>query len=343
MHIWIDIVAPSDVHFFSSLIRHIPNQNFNITIRNKMENIDLADLYKLNYVTVGNDHPNNYLKYLNVVSRTSNLFLNLPKFDVSMCFQNGMCSLVSKLRNAKCIMFDDNDYRVALHKSLALDLFIKAQDLADYYIVPKACYDRFDSYLSNTKLYAFDGYKEDIYISSYSANKYFVSNLPFSSYVIIRPEALDAVYVNAKSIVPQIIELLLKENINIILLPRFDRKYYLAKYQDERIFIPPKALNGLDLIYHSSAVLTGSGTLAREAACMCKPSVSFFPGHELLSVDQQLVNEGKMFHSRDPVEIAEFVLSHVSINKFPNLERSIRVRDEVIGIINKITDRCIKY
>ena len=63
------------------------------------------------------------------------------------------------------------------------------------------------------------------------------------------------------------------------------------------IFIPVKPMNGLDLCYHAEAVLTGSGTLAREAACLGVPAVSFYPS-SLLAVDKSLIDKGWVFHSR---------------------------------------------
>ena len=48
--------------------------------------------------------------------------------------------------------------------------------------------------------------------------------------------------------------------------------------------------------------------MAREAALMGVPSVSFFPNTRMLSVDQNLVDEGKMFHSFSPGEIVEYLI-----------------------------------
>ena len=106
--------------------------------------------------------------------------------------------------------------------------------------------------------------------------------------------------------------------------------------------IPKKALNGLDLCWYSDAVLTGSGTFAREAACMGTPAVSFFPGKRLLSVDQELINEGKIFHSRDVDEIMEYISSQPKKNKKPNLEQSKKVKKEVVDITKEIIEKHVK-
>ena len=111
------------------------------------------------------------------------------------------------------------------------------------------------------------------------------------------------------------------------------------KYPEKKnISIQREPLNGLDLIYHSNAVLTGSGTMAREAACMGRTAVSFFPNNSLLSVDKQLVEEGKIYHSRDPKEILEYVLSNYTKKETLCLERSKKVKKEVITIINSLIE-----
>ena len=65
-------------------------------------------------------------------------------------------------------------------------------------------------------------------------------------------------------------------------------------------------MNGLDLCYHAEAVLTGSGTLAREAACLGVPAVSFYPS-SLLAVDKSLIDKGWVFHSRQIFKIYDYV------------------------------------
>ena len=53
--------------------------------------------------------------------------------------------------------------------------------------------------------------------------------------------------------------------------------------------------------------ITRSGTIAREATRMGKSAVSFYPD-KLLKADKYLVNNGRMFHSRNVSEIVEFVV-----------------------------------
>jgi len=129
-----------------------------------------------------------------------------------------------------------------------------------------------------------------------------------------------------------------KENINIVYLPRgSEDKKFAGGY--ENVYSPPSALNGLDLSYHARATLTGSGTMAREAAVLGTSAVSFFPDEKLLCVDQDLVNRKKILHSRDPEEIVDYVISNWNKKKKPEFEKAKKVKKEVIGIINKIIEK----
>lgn len=335
--IWIDIITPAHAHFFNSLIQGLDEYNIYISARKKAETLDLLNQYNVRYEIIGKDYQTEYLKYLGILSRTISLFFRIPKFDVSLGFQNGMCSFISKLRMRKNIIFDDNDYRIS-KKSISLDLFVEFQKMADYYVVPEVCYENFEKIISKEKLFSYHGYKEDVYIATYQPNKEFFKKIPFKSYIVLRPEALDAVYVKAVSIIPQLIKAFTKENINIVFIPRENKTDYAKKYGNSNVFIPLQGLNGLDLCFFSNAVLTGSGTIAREAACMGKTAVTFFPGDSLLSVDRQLVNEGKLFHSRDPDEIVNYVLSNYEKRSVTNLERSKNVKKEVLTKIKRCID-----
>lgn len=334
-NVWVDIITPAHAHFLNSLIQGLDEYNIYISARKKAETLDLINYYHLKYKIIGRDYENEYLKYLGILSRIISLFFRTPKFDVSICFQNGMCSLTSKLRMKKNIIFDDNDYRIA-KKSISLDLFMVLQKMASYYVVPEACYENFKKIISKEKLLYYHGYKEDVYIAKYHPNKDILKEIPFKNYVVLRPEALDAIYVNAESIIPQLIKALTKENINIIFIPRENKADYAKKYIDSNVFVPHQGLNGLDLGYYADAILTGSGTLAREAACMGKTAISFFPSDTLLSVDQKMVDEGKILHSRDVEEIINYVLSKNNKNIETSFEKCIKVRKEVINVVRNI-------
>ena len=335
MNIWVDIINPSHALFFNSLMKEFDSEEIIYSVRDRAETIDLVNLFNLEGLIIGRDYRSKMKKSFNMIYRTLDLYFNIKKFDYAFSFENGMSILVSKLKKKKSILFCDNDLKFIQKKSSFQDLETKFKSLADTIIIPKACYEVFRENIQTEKLITFDGYKEDIYLADYKPDPNFMDQIPYDNYVVVRPEALGSFYIKEhKSIIKDILKLFLKEHVNIIYLPREKEDVLYTKNLD--LYIPEKGLNGLDLCYHSDGVLTGSGTMAREAACMNKTAVSFFPSNKMLSVDEKLMLEGKMFHSRDPEKILKYVLSKNKKYGEMDLERCKIVRDEIVKIIKDI-------
>lgn len=343
MKIWIDMLNTSHPFFFKSLMQdfHQDHQIY-VTARDRSETIALARHLDMRPKMVGGDFSNRAIKTFNHALRTIELFFRVPKFDVALAFGGSMSVVVSKARFKPSIVFNDNDLIFA-QRTFAGSLETKVMARADYIVVPSAfpIQALVKEGAKRENIYQFDGYKEDVYIADYKPGPDFLQNLPFSEFVVLRPEALFATYVKeAKSIVPMLVRALASKGTNVVYLPRIkgDLKY-VEGLQNTNVFIPQQPLNGLDLCWHADAVLTGSGTLAREAACLGTTAVSFFP-ERLLAVDQQLANEGKMFHSRNVAEIVEYVVAQSKSKKGRklSLERSKKVKQEVVSIISEILE-----
>ena len=160
--------------------------------------------------------------------------------------------------------------------------------------------------------------------------------MPFKEYAVLRSESLSSYYVDKKTtIIPNLLKKFNKENINVLYLPRGkeDRRYIKGF---ENIYIPPQPLNGLDLSYYANATLTGSGTMAREAAVLGTPAVNFFPNKNILSVDQDLINKKKIFYSRDESEIIDYIINNWRKKENPEFNKAKIVKRNVIGIIEEI-------
>jgi uncharacterized protein len=265
-------------------------------------------------------------KLLAFADREVKLLLKIPCFDISIS-SNYEAPQISWLRQKTSIVFEDNDISPNwLYSKFASFILcpeaINKQKMLSMGVDPK-------------KLITYPGYKEDIYIAGYKFNPDFLRKIPFTDFVTVRPENLYATYVTKKavSIVPELINKLSDKNFNILYLPRYQQDLaYITKQKN--IFIPDSPLNGLDVCFYSKAVLTGAGTFSREASLMGKPAVSFFAGTTLLSVDKQLIKEGKVFFSRNADEIVEFISSVESVPS--NLNRSVEVQKEVFNKIDQL-------
>jgi predicted glycosyltransferase len=343
MKIWIDLINSSHPYFFKALMDEL-RQDYQIyvTARERAETVVLARRLNILPKIVGRDYNNRTIKALNHAFRTFELFLRVPKFDVALAFGGSMSVAVAKARFKPSIIFNDNDL-IFFQRTFAGSLETKVIAKAKYIIMPLAC--PMDGVIKEgakkENIYQYDGYKEDVYIANYEPDPDFTSKLPFGKFVVLRPEALFAAYVTeTRSIVPQLVKALVENNTNVVYLPRVkeDLTYIEEVKNNSSVFTPCQALDGLDLCWYADVVLTGSGTFAREAACLGTPAVSFFP-ERLLAVDQQLVKEGKILHSRNVDGILEYVMSQSKSDKTLNLERSKKVKQQVVYILSEILKR----
>jgi Uncharacterized protein conserved in archaea len=333
--IWVDIANPSHALFFNSLLGDLSNHQINITIRDRAETVDLCKSFGIKGRVVGANYNHPLKKSLSMVSRTLNLAVSVPNFDVAISFENAILEAVSRIRRKPSILFCDNDLKFSQKKSFLQDFESKVKCFADYVIIPQVCFNNFSRMFDEDNLITYDGCKEDIYIADYVPDPDFLKKIPFKSFVVVRPEALASFYVKEnKSIVHDLLKSFEKENINVIYLPR--EKEDIKYAEGCRFYKPEKAFNGLDLCYYADAVLTGSGTLAREAACIGTTSVSFFPSSKLLSVDQKFVDEGKVLHSRDIDEIIDYTIKKATNSKDHSLNHCKNVKKDVVKHLNTL-------
>ncbi|MGB2726929.1 MAG: DUF354 domain-containing protein [Halobacteriota archaeon] len=343
--IWIDYMAPCDVFFFKSLLKERMNERkyeFYSTARIHAETADLLKDNGIEAELIGkHDVSSSASQICSFIERNFKLALHLPKFDVSLSLANIYGIIVSKLRLRPSISIIDNDL-IEYERTLMEKIAAKVHARADWIIAPAAYpVDLTISKGANPeKVFTFNGYKEDIYIADYEPDPNFLKKIPFEDFVVIRPEALYSTYVHeGVSMTGALLDKFSKENTNVIYLPRErqDLEYLRSVKDRSKIWMPPKPLNGLDLVFHSKAILTGSGTFAREAACMGKTAISFFPD-KLLAVDKRLVEEGGMFHSRDVDVIVEYVLSRFNTTAAPTFEKSKKAKTEFLKILLEILE-----
>lgn len=333
MKIWFDITNTPQVHFLLAIQKGLQIRGFSdfiISARDFSETVKLLNQRTdKSFIAVGSYHGKNLSnKALGLIRRFIKANTAIRDYDLSISCGSESAIWSAFMRRKRSIAFGDND----LAKQWTYSLFV------DYTLFPKSIPARIlqKQGLNSKKLYQYDGLKEHVYIADFFPDPEFKSNLPFENYVVVRPENINANYLNGTdtvSIVPCLLKLLSSKGINIVFLPRYDSDRFYAEGIGN-VFIPGRPLNGLDACYYSDGVFTGAGTLAREAACLGIPSFSFFMGKKLLAVDNALVEEKKMFYSRDPGLLVEnFIHSGKTL---PNFDKAKAVNKEVITKLTEI-------
>lgn len=327
MKVWYDITNTPQVHFLLAIKRII--EELDHTIDSVYTARDFSETSKMltkvlgdnSFKTIGKHHGKSYAKKVSGLIYRSIEVLRLDlDYDVSISCGSESAIWRSFINRKTSIAFGDNDQA----RQWTYGPFV------DYVFFPQAIpFDILKRQGLKKKLYQYNGFKEDIYLSYYQPDMSFLDNLPFNNYIVVRPENIMANYIrnsNVESITPTLLKELDKRGYNVLYLPRYeiDKSYATGI---ESVFIPEQPINGLDACYYSDAVLTGAGTFAREAACLGVPSFSFYTGKDLLAVDKELIKQGKMFHSRQVHEL----LSKLKVSKRveSNLDRCQNVKKEI--------------
>lgn len=328
---WIDFTNPPHVNLFVPIKNILEKNGYSTfcTAREFVETKGMLNERNIEYLSFGKHGGKNKIsKALNLINRNIKLVKNIP--DFSICISSSFeAAQVSKLKNRNSIFFDDNEIAPNwLYSKFINHLFTPIWIDKKYFR---------QAGVAEKKIFQYPGFKEEIYIADYTPNRNFLASLPFDNYVVVRPENIKAAYVpvGVKTIVPELVKKLNSKGINVVYLPRYesDRAYI---QESKNIHIPETPVNGLDLCYYSEGVFTGAGTIAREAAILGRSAFSFFAGKTLLQVDQKMIAQKRLFHSRDADELISFFLKS-NTSSFEKIACQA-VRNSVVDKILQIKD-----
>jgi predicted glycosyltransferase len=192
------------------------------------------------------------------------------------------------------------------------------------------------------KVRRYHGTKEDVYLADFHADPSFAKELcdlgvrPDNVLVLMRPPAHDALYHRFQNkFFDEALALLLeRDDVQVVLLPRNNeqRATYSARSSlgaAGRLIVPPKPLDGANLIAASDLVISAGGTINREAAALGVPVASVYAG-SWAAVDEELVNEGRLQRIASSEDLGKLAVQ----KKFSSKpRRAIAVIEEVVRLI----------
>lgn len=307
--IWIDLDNSPHVPFFVPIIKELEAKGHSIflTARDTFQVIGLADYYKLNYRKVGRHYgANKLLKVLGTIWRSIQLMnvIIRQKPDVSISHGSRALLLVSWLIRIPTVLIYDYEHAKILP-------FIKPS----LGIAPEVCANSGEAKRFRRGLSLYSGIKEDVYVPFFRPDSSILRQLNICTNEIIatiRPPASEAHYHNPDSdkLFTKVVEFLGRnEGIRMIILPRNEktqknliRTSWPQWCNEEKIIIPAQVVDGLNLMWHSDLVISGGGTMNREAAALGLPVYSIFRG-KLGEVDKYLVDHGRLVLIESPANV----------------------------------------
>lgn len=336
MRLWIDLANSPHVPFFKALAARFVERGHEIetTARAFAETVPLAKAAGFDAQVVG-AHGGRQVsaKAGNLMSRAWSLatWARKRKFDLAISHNSYSQILAARALRIRRVTLMDYEYQPANHLAFRLTSRI---------IVPASFpAHRLRRYgASAGKVRRYHGTKEDVYLADFQPDPDFARELcelrcsPDNVLVLMRPPAHDALYHRfPNKLFDEALALLLgKANVQVVLLPRNEaqRATYSARASD-RLIVPPKPLDGANLIAASDLVISAGGTINREAAALGVPVASIYAG-QWAAVDEELVNEGRLERISTAEDLRKLV---VEKKQSFQPRRASKVIDEIVGLI----------
>ena len=304
--VWIDLENSPHVPFFLPIIKELEARGCKVvvTARDCFQVCELAELAGLKYRTIGHHYGKNPIAKLTGLGiRVLQLASPILKERPEICVSHGSRSsiILSALLGIPSINIVD--YEFADQRLTSLFGSRHKKWILTPAIVPSESFQKSGTLPDHILHYP--GIKEDVYVPFFRPDSAWTRTLgvaPEDTIVTLRPPATEAHYHNPESeeLLTEVFNRLERQpEIKTILLPRTPkqeaeiRKAKPDLFASGRIIVPKFALNGLDLIWRSDVVISGGGTMNREAAALGVPVYSFFRG-TLGAIDKHLSDTGKL-------------------------------------------------
>jgi predicted glycosyltransferase len=296
--VWIDIDNSPHVPFFVPIVEELKRQGVELilTARNIYQVRELLDFFRLPCTVIGRHYgKNKFLKVLGTFVRTFQLAPTAAWTRADLAISHGSRAqlLICKAFGIPTLMMHDYEHST---KTGFLE--------PDWLLMPDVIPDGAMSRRSETVL-RYPGLKEDVYIPRFRPDPSILSGFEISSnhlVVTIRPPATEAHYHNPESeiLFAETLRLLSsKPHVRAVVLPRNARQgeQLRAEWSDliasGAMLVPNAPLDGLNMIWFSDLVISGGGTMNREAAALGVPVYSIFRG-KLGAVDRYLAESGRL-------------------------------------------------
>jgi uncharacterized protein len=333
--IWIDLDNSPHVPFFKPIINELQKRGFSlvITARDCFQVKDLAELMNLECRTIGRHYGKNIvLKVVGLLARTIQLatFIKKEKPDLAVSHGSRGQLLTANILRVPALQIDDYEHS---------DLTIKPT----WFMVPEVIpVDRIP--MPKDKIFQYPGIKEDVYASNFAPEEGLRASLDIADndlMITIRPPATEAHYHNPESdeLLKATIDRMGKiKSVRMVLLPRNDnQEHYIRNMWPElinagKLIMPAKVVDGLNLIWHSDLVVSGGGTMNREAAALGVPVYSIFKG-KIGAVDRYLADHGRLVLLENAADVREKVKVERRNRSAMNASKR---KDTLTKIVNQI-------
>lgn len=304
--VWIDLENSPHIPFFAPIIKELEDRGCEVvlTARDCFQVCELADMAGFKYRKIGRHYgKHNVAKIAGLGIRVLQLMPFILRERPAISISHGsrsslVLSSIWGIPSINIADYEHADHRLTIWIGSRKKKWMMTPD-----VVPSDIFVKHG--MPSDHVLHYPGIKEDVYTPFFQPDPSLKETLdlrPDQTVVTIRPPATEAHYHNPESekLLMAVFELLgAHPEVKTILLPRTHKQEEeLRRSSPElfaagRIVVPKHAVDGLDLIWYSDLVISGGGTMNREAAALGIPVYSLFRG-TMGAVDKHLAEAGRL-------------------------------------------------
>jgi len=335
--IWIDLDNSPHVPFFAPISDELKSRGCSIvvTARDAYQVRELADLFHMDHKLVGRHQGKSAVrKVLGLGIRAWQLLPTALREKPDLALSHGSRSqlIVGAALKIPSILLID--YECAKRLGVITPTWFMCPE-----VIPSNVFK-----CSPNRVLKYPGIKEDVYVPQFIPDSDVRPKLGLRHddlVVTVRPPATEAHYHRRASdeLFDSAINFLSrKSEVKVVLLPRNDkqavqlRNQWPSLFSSQKLRIPQQVVDGLNLIWHSDLVISGGGTMNREAAALGIPVYSTFRG-EIGAVDQYLSESGRLVLLETAADLeSKIKLARRTISNKPQT----RNRPALANIVNQV-------
>jgi len=160
---------------------------------------------------------------------------------------------------------------------------------------------------SPSKLCRYPGLKEDYYLFDFEPDPSVLEELgidPERILTIVRPPDETAEYRSRNLLYEAVLDrLAVDPRVIAVVLPRSeDQRHAAGARAADSLVVPDRVIDAQSLVAYADLVISGGGTMNREAAALGTPAYTIFSGR-MGAVDERLIASGRLRRLSDPARL----------------------------------------
>ncbi len=302
---WFDLENAPDVLFFEPIIAELRRRGHEaLTTTRPFSSVpELAELYGIGGPPIGrHGGSKGWAKAAYGIARSLGLakWAAGRRIDLAVGFGSRPLAVAcAGMRKPNATVFDYEHVSISALNRFCDWIFVPSEVSVDYLVGRGSPSDKIVRYI---------GLKEEVYTALHEPQTMLRSDLGIDDdavLLVLRPPATSAHYHDptGEKICFEVLERACADpELQVLLLSRDGEELYDHYLQRPNVHRLPFPVKGLDLVAIADVVISGGGTMVREAAALGVPSHSIFTGVPG-AVDERLSLEGRMSLVRHPDEV----------------------------------------